>query len=50
MKIPNRIEVNKLRLIVYQILTSKPYCFSVIDTTLASNNSSRFREDFLERI
>ena len=30
--------------------TSKPYCFSVIDTTLASNNSSRFTEDLFERI
>ena len=30
--------------------TAKPYSFSVIDTTLASDNPLRFRKNFLERI
>ena len=30
--------------------TANPYSFLVIDTTLASDNSSRFRKDLLERI
>ena len=30
--------------------TTKPYSFLVIDATLASDNSLRFRKDFLERI
>ena len=30
--------------------TEKPYSFLVIDTTLASDNSSCFRENLLERI
>ena len=30
--------------------TEKPYSFLVIDTTLASDNSSRFRKNLLERI
>ena len=30
--------------------TGKPYSFSVIDTTLGSDNPSRFRENPLERI
>ena len=29
---------------------AKPYSFLVIDTTLASDNSSRFRKNLLERI
>ena len=30
--------------------TAKPYSFLVIDATLASDNSSRFRKNLLERI
>ena len=30
--------------------TAKPYLFLVIDTNLASDNSSRFRKNLLERI
>ena len=30
--------------------TEKPYSFLVIDSTLASNNFSRFRKNLLERI
>ena len=30
--------------------TAKPYCFLVIDTTLASDNSLRFRKNLMERI
>ena len=30
--------------------TAEPYSFLVIDTTLASNNSLRFRRNLLERI
>ena len=30
--------------------TAKPYSFLVIDTTLASNNSYRFRKNLSERI
>ena len=30
--------------------TAKPYSFLAIDTTPASNNSSRFRSNLLERI
>ena len=30
--------------------TAKPYSFLVIDTTLASNNSSHFRKNLLEEI
>ena len=30
--------------------TAKPYSFSVIDTTLASDNPLSFRKNFLERI
>ena len=30
--------------------TSKPYSFQVIDTSLASDNSSLFRKNLLERI
>ena len=34
----------------YKKCTAKPYSFLIIDTTFASNNSSRFRKNFLERI
>ena len=35
---------------LYKKCTEKPYSFLVIDTTLASDNSSRFRKNLLERI
>ena len=31
-------------------MTEKPYSFFLIDTTLASDNSTRFRNSLLERI
>ena len=33
-----------------QKCTAKPYYFLIIDATFASNNSSRFRGNLLERI
>ena len=62
MKIPNKREpqqiiFNHLLDIDFQDFmnfnkkfTAKPYCLLLIDTTLASDNSSRFRENLLERI
>ena len=35
---------------LYKKCTAKPYSFLFIDTTLASDNSSRFRKNLLERI
>ena len=35
---------------LYKKCTEKPYSFLVIDTTLASDNSSRFRKNLLEAI
>ena len=35
---------------LYKKCTAKPYSFLVIDTTLASDNSLRFRKNLLERI
>ena len=35
---------------LYKKCTEKPYPFLVIDTTLASDNSSRFRQNLLETI
>ena len=35
---------------LYKKCTSKPFSFLVIDTTLASDNSSSFRKNLLERI
>ena len=35
---------------LYKKCTAKTYYFLVIDTTLASDNSSRFRKNLLERI
>ena len=35
---------------LYKKCTAKPYSFLVIDTTLVSDNSSRFRKDLLEKI
>ena len=35
---------------LYNKCTAEPYSFLFIDTTLSSNNSSRFRKNLLERI
>ena len=35
---------------LYRICTTKPYSFLVIDTNLASDNSSNFRKNLLERM
>ena len=35
---------------LYKIFTAKPYFFLVVDATLASDNPSCFRKNFLERI
>ena len=35
---------------IYKKCTAKSYAFLVTDTTLASDNSSRFRKNFLETI
>ena len=35
---------------LYKKFTAKPYCFSVIDTTLASDNTLRFRKNLLEKV
>ena len=35
---------------LYKKCTAKSYSFMVIDTTLASNNSLRFRKNHVERI
>ena len=35
---------------LYKKCTAKPFLFSVIDITFASDNSSRFRKNLLERI
>ena len=35
---------------LYKKCTAKPYSFSIIDTTLASNNRLRFRKNLLERV
>ena len=62
MKIPNKRELQQIAfnhssdidfqdfMNLYKKCTSKPYSFLVIDTTPASDNSSRFRKDLLERI
>ena len=34
---------------LYKKWTAKPYSFLVIDTTLASDNSSRFRKNLLNK-
>ena len=34
---------------LYKKCTAKPYSFLVIDTTLASNNLSRFRKNLTEK-
>ena len=62
MKIPNKRELQQIAfnhssdidfqdfMNLYKKCTSKPYSFLVIDTTLASDNSLRFRRNLLERI
>ena len=62
MKVPNKRELQKIAfnhssdinfqefLNLYKKFTAKPCSFLVIDTTLASDNPSRFRKNLLERI
>ena len=62
MKIPNKREIQQIALNhssdidfqdllnLYKMCTAKPYSFLVIDSTLASDNPSRFRKNILERI
>ena len=62
MKIPNKRELHEIEfnhssdidfqdfMNLYKKCTVKTYSFLVIDTPLASENSSRFRKNLLERI
>ena len=62
MKIPNKRELQQIAfnhssdidfqdfLNLYKKFTSKSYSFLVIDTTIVSDNSSRFSKNLLERI
>ena len=61
MKIPNKRELQHTAfnrspdfdfqdMTLYKKYTAKPYSFLVIDTTLASDNSSCFRNNLLKRI
>ena len=62
MKIPNKQELQQIAFIhlsdidfkdlmsLYKKCTAKPYSFLVTDPTLASDNTSRFRKNLLERI
>ena len=62
MKIPNKRELPQIVLNhssdidfqdfmnLYKKCTEKPYSFLIIDTTLASYNSSRFRKNLLQSI
>ena len=62
MKIPNKRELQQITfnhssdidfqdfMNLYKKCTAKPYSFLVIDTTLPSDNPSRFRKNVLERI
>ena len=61
-KIPNKRELQQIAfnhssdidfqdfMNLYKKCTTKPYSFLVIDTTLSSDNFSRFRKNLLERI
>ena len=61
-KIPNKRELQQIAfnhssdiyfqdfINLYKKCTEKPYSFLVIDTTLASDNSSQFRKNLLETI
>ena len=56
-KFQRKENINKLHLVSHQILTfrtyekctAKPYSFLVVDITLASENSSSFRKNLLEK-
>ena len=62
MKIPNKRKLQQIAfnyssdidfkdfMNLYKKCTAKPYPFLVIDTALASDDSLRFRKNFLERI
>ena len=62
MKIPNKWELKQIASYIssdihfndfmnlYKRCTSKPYSFLVIHPTLASDSSSRFKKNLLERI
>ena len=62
MKIPNKGELQEIAfnhlsdtdfqdfMNLHKKCTTKPYSFLAIDTTLASDNSSRFRKNLLEKI
>ena len=62
MKFPNKRELQQIAfnhssdidfqdfMNIYKTGTEKPYSFLVIDTTLASDNSLRFRKNLLERM
>ena len=62
MKIPNKRELQQIAsnhssdidfqdfMNLYRKCTAKPYSFLVTDITLASDSSSRFRKNLLERI
>ena len=62
MKIPNKSELQQIVfnhssdidfqdfMSLYKKCNAKPYSFLVIDTTLASDNSLRFRKNLVERI
>ena len=61
MKIPNKSKLQRVAfnhssdidllnfMNLYKMCTLKPYSFLVIDTTLASDKSSHFRKNLLER-
>ena len=62
MKIPNKKERQQIAfknssdidfqkfMNLYEKCTAEPYSFLVIDTTLLSDNTSRFRNNLLERM
>ena len=62
MKVPNKIKLQQIAfnhssdidfqdfMNLYNKYTAKQYSFLAIDTTLASENSSSFRKNLLERI
>ena len=58
MKILNKKELHQIALDIdfqdfmnlYKKRTAKPYSFLVIDSTLTSDNTLRFRNNLLERI
>ena len=62
MKIPNKQKLHQIAfnhssdiefkdfMNIYKTCTAKSYSFLVIDATLASDNSLRFRKNLLERI